>query len=57
MVMALMELDLTPLQKLTMEEYYLYGKKIPQIARERRVHKSTVQRTLRRGLRKLRRYL
>ena len=49
--------ELTPLQRETVLAYYIQNRKIPEIARDRGVHKSTVSRTLKRAERKLRRYL
>ncbi len=49
--------ELTPLQRQTLIAYYFQEQTIPQIARERGVHKSTVSRTLRRAEIKLRKYL
>lgn len=49
--------ELTPLQRETILAYYIQNRKIPEIARERGVHKSTVSRTLKRAEQKLRRYL
>lgn len=49
--------ELTPLQRETLLAYYIQNKKIPQIAAERGVHKSTVSRILHRAEEKLRRYL
>ena len=49
--------ELTPLQRETIIAYYIHNRKIPEIARERGVHKSTVSRTLKRAEGKLRRYL
>ena len=49
--------ELTPLQRETLLAYYFQEMKIPEIARSRGVHKSTVSRTLRRAEEKLRRYL
>ena len=49
--------ELTPLQRYTLLEYHIHGKDIPQIARERGVHKSTVSRTLKRAEARLRRCL
>ena len=46
--------ELTPLQRYTLLEYHIHGKDIPQIARERGVHKSTVSRTLKRAEARLR---
>ncbi len=49
--------ELTPLQRETLLAYYFQEQTIPQIAKERGVHKSTVSRTLHRAEEKLRRYL
>lgn len=49
--------ELTPLQRETLVAYYFQEQTIPQIARDRGVHKSTVSRTLHRAENKLRRYL
>ncbi len=49
--------ELTALQRETLLAYYLKDQTIPQIARERGVHKSTVARTLHRAEDKLRRFL
>lgn len=49
--------ELTPLQRETLVAYYFQEMTIPQIARDRGVHKSTVSRTLHRAENKLRRYL
>lgn len=49
--------ELTPLQRETILAYYIQNQKIPEIARSRGVHKSTVSRTLKRAEGKLRRYL
>ena len=46
--------ELTPLQRYTLLEYHIHGKDIPQITRERGVHKSTVSRTLKRAEARLR---
>lgn len=56
-IREVMENELTPHQKQTVEAHYLQGKSIRQIARERRVHPSTVLRTLRRGETNIRRFL
>lgn len=48
---------LTPCQRETILAYYIQDKRIPEIARERGVHKSTVWRTLRRAEAKLKLYL
>ncbi len=49
--------ELTELQRYTVIAYYFRELTMEQIARERRVNKSTVSRTLRRAEEKLRRYL
>ncbi len=49
--------ELTPLQQETLLAYYFHEQNIPQIAAERGVHKSTVSRTLKRAVDKLRRFL
>ena len=49
--------ELTPLQRDTLIAYYMEQQTIPQIARKRGVHKSTVARTLHRAEDKLRRFL
>lgn len=49
--------ELTDLQRSVLVAYYFQDLNIPQIARERGVHKSTVSRTLHRAEDKLRRYL
>ena len=49
--------ELTPLQWETIIAYYIQNRKIPEIALDRGVHKSTVSRTLKRAEGKLRRYL
>lgn len=57
LVREIMERELTLLQKQTLEDYYLREMTMEQIAKERNVNKSTVQRTLRRGEGKIRRFL
>lgn len=57
LVQEIMDRELTLLQRLTVEDYYLKGMTLEQIARERCVNKSTIQRTLKRGERKIRRFL
>ena len=52
-----MERELTALQRQTMEDYYLNGMTLEQIAKERYVNKSTVQRTLKRAEETIRRFL
>ena len=49
--------ELTQLQRYTVIAYYFRQQTMEQIARDRRVNKSTVSRTLRRAEDKLRRYL
>jgi RNA polymerase sigma factor (sigma-70 family) len=49
--------ELTELQRNTVIAYYFRELTMEQIARERRVNKSTVSRTLRRAEDKLRRFL
>ncbi len=49
--------ELTPLQRETLLAYYFEDLTIPQIAESRGVNKSTVSRTLRRAVEKLRRFL
>lgn len=49
--------ELTELQRYTLTAYYFDRKTIPQIARERGIHKSTVCRTLHRAEDKVRRFL
>lgn len=52
-----MERELTEKQRRVVEDYYLKGKGITQIAREYGRNKSTVSRNLARAMEKLRRYL
>ena len=49
--------ELTPIQREVLLAYYIADQSIPQIARERGVHKSTVSRTLHRAEDRLRRFL
>lgn len=49
--------ELTEHQRLVIQEYYLAGKTMSQIARERGVNKSTVCRTIQRAERRMRRCL
>lgn len=56
-IRLVMQKELTPLQQQVLQEYYIFQRNIPQIARDRGVHKSTVCRTLHRAEDKLRRYL
>ena len=49
--------ELTELQRYTVIAYYFQEKSIGQIAHQRRVHKSTVSRTLHRAEENLRRFL
>lgn len=51
------ETELTECQAEMIRLYYDEGMSIPQIAREKGVHKSTVSRTLARGREKIKRYL
>lgn len=48
---------LSPAQRDIVQAYYFQGQSVPQIARNRGVHKSTVLRTLRRAEANLRQYL
>ena len=57
LVRDIMERELTALQRQTMEDYYLNGMTLEQIAKERYVNKSTVQRTLKRAEETIRRFL
>ena len=49
--------ELTPRQEEMLHLYYDLGMSIPQIAREKGLHKSSVSRTLARGRERLKRYL
>ena len=49
--------ELTPIQREVLIAYYISDQTIPQIARDRGVHKSTRSRTLHRAEDKLRRFL
>ena len=49
--------ELTPRQSEMIHLYYDLGMSIPQIAREKGLHKSSVSRTLARGRERLKRYL
>ena len=53
----IMARELTALQRQTLEDYYLKGMTLEEIARERYVNKSTVQRTLKRAEGRIRRFL
>lgn len=57
LVRDIMEQELTALQRQTLEDYYLNGMTLEQIAKERYVNKSTVQRTLKRAEETIRRFL
>ena len=57
LVRDIMEQELTALQRQTIEDYYLNGMTLEQIAKERYVNKSTVQRTLKRAEETIRRFL
>lgn len=56
-VNRVIEEELTPVQREILLAYYIQEQTIPEIARQRGVHKSTVSRTLRRAEGKLRRFL
>lgn len=56
-VKAVIEQELTPLQRATVLAYYFQGRNICQIALERGVNKSTVCRTLHRAETRIRRCL
>ncbi len=56
-VKQVMDQELTPIQRQTLAAYYLHGKNIPQIAKDRGVNKSTVCRTLHRAEKILRKFL
>ena len=56
-VHRVIEEELTPIQREVLIAYYIADQTIPQIARDRGVHKSTVSRTLHRAEDKLRRFL
>ena len=56
-IRAVVQRELTPIQRDTLLDYHIYGKTIPQIAQERGVQKSTVSRTLRRAEARVRRCL
>ena len=49
--------ELSPRQRETVEAYYFENKTMEQIAREQGVNRSTVSRTLKRGMRNLERFL
>ena len=51
------EMELTDKQAEMIHLYYDLGMSIPQIAREKGLHKSSVSRTLARGRERLKRYL
>lgn len=56
-VRAVMEEELTPLQRATLSAYYYRQMSITQIALEQGVNKSSVCRTLHRAEEKIRRFL
>ena len=56
-VNRVIEEELTPVQREILLAYYIQEQTIPEIARQRGVHKSTVSRTLHRAEGKLRRFL
>lgn len=49
--------ELTPLQRYALTSYYFRELSISEIAKERRVNKSTISRTLKRAERKLQQFL
>ena len=49
--------ELTPLQRYALTSYYFRELSISKIAKERRVNKSTISRTLKRAERKLQQFL
>ena len=49
--------ELTPLQRYALTSYYFRELSISEIAKERRVNKSTISRTLQRAERKLQQFL
>ena len=56
-IRAVIQQELTPLQREALIAYYFQEQTMAQIAQERGVHKSTVSRTIRRAEQKLRKYL
>ena len=56
-IRSVMNNELTELQRQTLTAYYFYHFTIPEIARMRCVHKSSVSRTLKRAEQKIKRYL
>ena len=56
-IQRVIEEELTPIQREVLLAYYIADQSIPQIARDRGVHKSTVSRTLHRAEDRLRRFL
>ena len=56
-IQRVIEEELTPIQREVLIAYYIADQTIPQIARDRGVHKSTISRTLHRAEDKLRRFL
>ena len=56
-IQRVIEEELTPIQREVLIAYYIADQTIPQIARDRGVHKSTVARTRHRAEDKLRRFL
>ena len=57
LVRKIMDRELTPLQRETVEKYYLQGMNLCQIAKERGVYPSSVHRNLTGGMRTIRRFL
>ena len=49
--------ELSPRQRQAVEAYYFENKSMEQIAREQGVNRSTISRTLRRGMNNLQRFL
>ena len=56
-VRQVIEEELSPIQRQTLIDYYFHLRSIPQIARDRGVHKSTVFRALRRAEANLHKHL
>lgn len=53
----ILEQELSPRQRETVEAYYFENKTMDRIAREQGVNRSTVSRTLKRGMKNLERFL
>ena len=56
-IQAVIQAELTELQRYTIVAYYFAGKKLVEIADERCVNKSTVSRTMKRAENKLKQFL